>query len=397
MSVAVAAQAQAYVTAVYDTHIASLRASSHLLSLDGEEIEVSFDELSHTTHMYSYTLIHLNADFTPDNLLSSEYLQGFTTLDITDYEHSFNTQQLYTHYRFNFPNEDMRPTIGGNYAIIIYEDGRQEAPIATVCLSVVDESEVNLTAEVRSQTDIEFNGRYQQLEVEASLRGRRYISPDEFTLVVVQNGRIDNRITGPRPTYVDGSSLRWQHCRSLIFEGGNEYRHFDIASLYFKSSEVDQIHFDQTYYHAILFPSDIRANANYSYEPDANGSSVINAERVSDPATEADYMFVHFILPADNPWFDGQIYILGDGWYNLFTPSNRMRYNNEHHAYEVSTYLKQGGYEWQYAFVQKGNAGATLQRVEGSHWETGNTYVLYLYHRAPGARYDNLIAIKEVK
>lgn len=379
----------------------SLTPGNEVLTLAGvksgkEALEVSWDEMSHEVKMYSYTVRHLNADWTEDNLNTTEYLQGFTTADVTDYEHSFNTQQLYTHYRFTFPNEDMCPTLSGNYAIIIYEDGRQESPVATACFSIV-EPLTKLKANVRSNTDIELSGRYQQLDIEMETSGVRNISPDEFRLVVEQNGRLDNRVFAPKPTYVSSNQLSWKNCRSLIFEGGVEYQHFDIASVYFMGHNVDKLHFDHTFYHAFLFPSEVRAQRSYLSEPDADGAYVINAERTDYDDTEADYMFVHFLLPAEQPWFDGHIYLLGKAWGNRFTPENRMTYDNEHHCYTASCYLKQGGYEWQYAFVQKGAQQATLQRVEGSHWQTSNTYRISVYHRPVGSRYDQLIGVYEVR
>ena len=390
----VAAPTYTYTTQVIQKNIKTLRLSQDLLYINSDDvINISFDELSHNVHQYSYTVYHLNADKSRDDLNSNEYLHGFSRADITDYSFSFNTQQLYTHYQFSFPNEDMQPTLTGNYAIVIYEDGQEEKPIATAVFYVVSQN-AQITANVRSNTNIELSGRYQQLDIDVSLFDVRHLSPNEFTLVVEQNNRHDNRVYAPRPTYIESSALHWKDCRELIFEGGNEYQHFDISSVYFKGNNVDQIYFDHTYYHAFLFPSEIRSDAPYLSEPDGDGSFVINAERTDDDDTDADYMFVHFILPCSTPWFDGSIYLLGDAWHNLLTDDNRMRYDNEHKAYTLSCYLKQGGYEWLYGFLPKGASRTTLQRVEGSHWQTGNTYRIFLYHRPFGERYDKLIGIQ---
>ena len=54
-------------------------------------LEISFDELSHEVRQYTYSLLHLNADGTESSLNSAEYVSGFTTQDITQYEHSLNT------------------------------------------------------------------------------------------------------------------------------------------------------------------------------------------------------------------------------------------------------------------------------------------------------------------
>lgn len=373
---------------------------------DGQVLEISFDQLSHETHAYSYTLVHLNADGTPSSLSQNEYIRGFNSLDITDYEHSFNTQQLYTHYRFTFPSDDMQPLLSGNYALLIYEDGRREDVRLSVMIRIAEPT-VSIRPTLRSNTDIEYAGRYQQLDIDLLLQGTRVVSPDEITLCVEQNGRTDNRAFAVRPTYVEPDRLRWVNCKPLIFEGGNEYQHFDIASEYFMGNNIDRITFDhqEQAYHALLFTSENRAAAPYLTEPDMDGQFVVNRERTDDDDTEADYMWVYFTLPAEQPWLDGAVYLLGDAWQNAFTPANRMHYDEQQQAYVCRTLLKQGGYQWQYAFLTKqgrlskgtGLSGATLQRTEGSHWQTGNTYRIYIYHRPFGSRYDRLIGVEELK
>ena len=131
--------------------------------IDGSEaentLEISFDEMSHDVHQYSYRVLHCHIDWTESDISSYEYVDGFTTADIVDYEHSMNTQQAYTHYSFAFPNEDMQLKASGNYVVQIYEDGDQEQVVAEVCFRVV-EPLVGIETNIRANTDIEFNGRY---------------------------------------------------------------------------------------------------------------------------------------------------------------------------------------------------------------------------------------------
>lgn len=361
-----------------------------------EQLEISFDELSHDTHNYTYTVLHLNADGTESSLSSGEFLRGFTTQDITDYMTSLNTQQLYTHYSFLFPNDDMQPTVSGNYALKIYEDGDRDNVVAYVCFSVV-EPMVNIDVNVRGNTDIELSGRYQQLDIDVSFKDVNIVNPaGDITLLVRQNGRTDNEVFNPKPTYVENHRLRYINQKQLIFEAGNEFRHFDIASQYFKGYNVDKIHFDRNYYHAFLFPDEVRAESPYLTEYDANGQYVVHAEKVEDDDTEADYMWVHFLLPTANPWFTGGVFVSGDLTYNCFMPDNRMQYDNEHKAYVLSLYLKQGAYDYQYLLLEKGKTHATTFTVEGSYWQTQNEYTVYVYYHPFGSRADRLIGVKRL-
>ena len=221
--------------------------SRPVLRLGGDEVlDISFDQLSHEVHYYTYTLRHLDYDWSADDLSSQEYLSGFLTAEITDVGTSVTTQQPYTHYRFTFPNDDMRPTISGNYVLIIYEDNDPDKVVATACFSVV-ESGASIQAKVRGNTDIEYSGRYQQLDVDVLLNAPYSTMDARFSaLVVEQNNRTDNMVVSTKPTYIEPQRLRWQNNRTLIFEGGNEYRHFDISSEYFMGQGVDHISFDHS-------------------------------------------------------------------------------------------------------------------------------------------------------
>lgn len=362
-----------------------------IIELNSSEVyEISFDELSHESHTYTYTVYHCNADWTMSDLNSNEYLQGFTTLDIDDYEYSLNTQQLYTHYRFSLPNDDMRLKLSGNYAVRIYEDGDMEKTVAWVCLSLV-EPQVGISHVVRSNTDIELNKRFQQLDFDVNLKGYNVRDAfSELTILVRQNNRLDNEVYVTKPTFVESNRLRYMNNKNLIFEGGNEYRTVDILSEYILGTGVEKVSFDRTYYHAMLTPAEAMTNS-YVTAYDVNGQMVVNRDGSDDSDVEADYMWVHFTFPMQQPFFDGMLYVGGDLNYNLLDKNSRMTYDNETRQYVYAQYLKQGGYNYQYWFLPKGNTKATLQRTEGSYWQTQNEYTIYVYHRAWGERYDKLV------
>ena len=395
--------AQIY-TRVYNEHIRTLRvlpARAFLVLENGivdgsnpdNTLHISFDEMSHDVHFYTYTLEMANSD-----LLSGEYLQGFTTRDITDYEHSLNTTREYTHYRFDFPNEDMTLTKSGDYILHIYEDGNPDNQVADVSFSVV-EPLVKIDAKVRANTDIEFNGRYQQLDIDVNTTALDLRDPNEVRVVVSQNNRSDNTVYLSQPTFVEPNRLRYINNRGLIFEGGNEYHHFDAFSTYYAGSGIDRVFFSNGDYQVALFPNEIQTG-QYIHEFDSDGRFVVNAERTTDSDTEAEYMWVHWTLPMDKPFFDGALYVGGDMFNNEFNLRNRMQYDNAAKCYWLTALVKQGGYDFQYWFDEKVKGerlkvkGTTTQRVDGSYWQTENEYTVYVYWRPFGARYDRLVGVQ---
>ncbi len=374
-------------TRVFHENVRTLRVAREVLTLDEPEpLHISFDEMSHDVHFYTYSVQMLHSD-----LLSGEYLRGFTTQDIDHYEHSINTSREYTHYWFDFPNEDMALTKSGQYRITIYEDGNPDNKVAEVDFCVV-EPLVKIDASVRAHTDIEFNGRYQQVDIDVALDPTVSAQPTEFRVVVTQNNRLDNAVTLTQPTFVEPRRLRYINNKALIFEGGNEYHHFDAFSCFYAGHGIDRVFHENNDYQVVLFADEIQ-QGTYIHEFDSDGRYVVNAERTNDPDTEAEYMWVHWTLPAANPFFDGALYVGGDLFGNEMNLRDRLQYDNDTKCYWLTALVKQGGYDYQYWFVPKGDKKTTTQRVDGSYWQTENEYAVYVWWRPFGARYDRLVGV----
>lgn len=398
----------------FNEYVRTLRVERRVLVLqdgvvDGSDpdntLHVSFDEMSHDVRFYSYTVQMLNggmgANSSPNaGILSSEYLQGFTTQDITDYEHSMNTSREYTHYWFEFPNPEMVVTKSGSYRITVYEDGNPDNKVAEIDFCVADPM-VQLDAKVRNNTDIELSGRFQQLDIDINTTALDLRDPREVRLVVTQNNRLDNSVELTQPTFVEPKRLRYINNKSLIFEGGNEYHHFDAFSTYYAGTGIDRILYESGDYHALLFADEL-TTGTYLQAFDSNGRFVVNAERTSDDDTEAEYMWVHWVLPVEKPWFDGALYVGGDIFCNELNLRNRMQYDADAKCYWLTSLVKQGGYDYQYWFVPKKqssivNQKTTTQRVDGSFWQTENEYTVYVFWRPFGARYEQLVGVKTVR
>lgn len=68
-----------------------------------EHITISFDELAEDVTYLQYSLIHCNADWRPSDLSDLEYLDGFNTNSVEEYEFSTATFAHYVHYRITLP------------------------------------------------------------------------------------------------------------------------------------------------------------------------------------------------------------------------------------------------------------------------------------------------------
>ncbi|MGM9746616.1 MAG: DUF5103 domain-containing protein [Paludibacteraceae bacterium] len=361
-----------------------------------QQIRIAFDELSYESRSFTYKIVHCNADWTPSALSEVEYIDGFYDGIISDYAQSTNTITLYTHYQLFVPNDELRLRVSGNYAVLIAENNDFDHLAAVACFSVVD-SRIAVTGTVRPNTDIELANRYQQLDFELDTRGYEIRDPfNELKVTVRQNQRWDNAVNNLQPTYTSATTQVYKNNRQLIFEGGNQYRSIDFSSEYTYGAGIDRIVFDREQFHVLLTPSELRTGRGVAQGDDANGRYLVNRQLSDDSDSEADYMWVHFVLPMDEPFFTGSVYLLGELCGNDIGEAARMTYDFAEHAYIKSLLLKQGGYNFQYLYVPKGSATGSLQPTEGSYWQTENAYTIYVYHRAWGERYDRLVAVKTV-
>ena len=367
-----------------------------IVSLNPEDyLEISFDELTHQYHRYIYKITHCNADWSPSGLSEIEYLNGFNNNTIDDYKNSFNTTMQYTHYKLFLPNDDVQITASGNYILTVYDDNENDKPILNACFSVI-EKQVGVSATVSSNTDIDTNASHQQVSFNINYNGYNISNPfNELKVQVFQNQRWDNMITNITPTYQSPGLLQYVHNQNLIFDAGNEYRRFEITNVHYATQGVNYIRFFDPYYHAVLFPDEARRN--YSFDVDQNGRFYIRYNLAEDNETEADYLFVHFTLDWEEPLTGGNFYLQGEFTNDRFIPSYKLTYNPEAHAYESVQLLKQGAYNYMYLFVPDGSTKGETGPAAGNFYVTENEYMILVYHRPFGGRYDKLVGMQTVK
>lgn len=368
-----------------------------MLGDDDSHITIAFDELTEERRYMRYELIHCDARWRPEGLVTSEFLDGFNEGSIEDYDYSRATLVHYVHYSVTIPNKDIRITATGNYMVRIYDESNPDATLLRARFSVSDFS-AEMLPSVSSLTDIDANRRHQQVSLTADLRHVADLSDpySEITLTVSQNGRNDNEVILTTPQRVGGSKVYYEHLRPLIFPAGNEYRRFETVSTTYPGMGVERITYHHPVYHMDLYADAPRAFSPYSYDSTQHGRFFVReADSPDDSDTAADYVTVYFSL--EMPELSGaDIFIDGDMTQRRFDPSSRMVYNHATGRYEQSLILKQGAYNYQYLTVPSGSMRGQTAPVEGDFHQTVNEYTIRMYHRPRGARYDRLIGVTRI-
>ena len=353
-----------------------------------KQLLVSFDDLDADIKNYYYTIVHCNSDWTASDLMESEYISGFTDEPITDYEFSFNTIQKYTHYTFNFPDDNLKPILSGNYVFKIFEEGGE-----TIAYKRFMILETKLTIEAKVRRATLADDRNTKHEIDFTIKHPNLVVADPFAdikVTIKQNNKEDNSITGLTPIFVKNNELVYDYEDDNTFLGNNEFRHFDIKSLRFQSDRIKEITYDSTYNHVYLFNDRKRPFDRYSIEPDINGKFLIKSQEGWKTAIEADYAFVHFTLPVDQVSYGG-LYVIGGFSDWQLKDEFRLRYNAKQRRYEGNIYIKQGYYNYHYALNDTITKRVDVSFIEGTHYQTRNDYYVYVYYRAIGDRYDRFV------
>ena len=358
-----------------------------------EKLLLNFDLLADQPEAYYYTLIHCDKDWNKSDIFPNDYMTGFTENPLEDYANSFNTTVSYIHYKLSFPNDKIGIILSGNYILEIYPSGKPEEPAITQRFIVTEDlAGINVTAhrpqmtkENNASQQVDFNVTYSGLEINDPYR-------DLFAFIL-QNGRWDNAKRNLKPDFYGNNELKYNSLSDKnIFPGGNEFRYFDIKSIRYKSEYVSRIDYVIPNYNVYLYPSENREFKPYFYWQDFNGKYFVAFQEGKKPDIEADYVNVYFTLPSDQIIPGGKMYVFGslNNW--AFDKNNVMNYNSLRKEYECTMLLKQGWYNYEYAFLKNGENKGTSTLFEGSHYETENDYIVLIYYRNPHERYDRVIS-----
>jgi len=357
-----------------------------------EKLVLNFDLLGDRIETYYYTFTHCDKDWNRSDIFPADYLEGFPENPIEDYETSFNTTVNYIHYSLIFPNDRISLRLSGNYILLVYPEGQPGNPVLTRRFIITEDAvSINvqthrprMTADLNTSQQVDFNVDYSRVKINDPYR--------DIYAFILQNGRWQNAKMNLKPEFYGNNQLTYSSLsESNVFQGGNEYRYFDIKSIRYNSEYVRRIDFMFSKYNVYLFPSENREFKPYFYWQDFNGKYYIAIQEEKDPDTDADYVYVYFTLPSKYPVEGGRMYVSGalNNW--EFDSNNLMAYNPETAAYECAILLKQGWYNYEYVFIDTNTNNGVATKFEGSHYETENDYTVLIYYRNPRERFDRVL------
>ena len=359
-------------------------------------MQLHFDDLSATVKNYNYTFVLCDANWQPADLSPFDFLEGFTQGRLSQYRSSSVAKTKYIHYQALLPERSCMPKLSGNYLLKVYLNG-DTSKLAFARRVLVLNNILPVGAKVTQPYNSQMFLTHQKVQFTVDKTKLNILNPpQQLKVVVLQNFRWDNAVTGLQPTFMRANMYEYSSDNNCVFAGGREYRWVDLRSFRFQTENVDSADLNASPFNVWLRPDPQRANLRYLTYVDLNGFYQISASDVNNPWWQGDYANVHFEFVPQNPleFANKQVYMIGElATGNCDNAECVMDYNAEKKVFEKTLLLKQGYYYYTYVskiLNDKKNTTETAD-TEGNYSETENSYTILVYYRGLSDRADELV------
>ena len=350
--------------------------------------QLQFDDLYGDEANYYYQIVHCDYDWKKSQLSPAEYIQGFDDQRIQEYYNSFNTLQIYSHYKLTFPNKFTQFLVSGNYILKIVNEAKE---VVFSRKFVLYEDLVSVPIQIKRARNLKDIYGKQNLDFAIKSQTIQFQSPlQNVKITLLKNGQFNSSINNVKPMYTMGNDLIYKYDVETQFWAGNEFLFFENKNIQAASNSVAFVD-SKGVYNSHLYTNNSRANNIYTYYPDINGNFVVKNINAENNELEADYAWVYFSFSA--PAYFGKSDIYVTGMFNNFalTAENKMEYNKDKAIYEKAIMIKQGFTNYQYTISDVKGTVDEENNLDGNFWQTENNYSILVYYRENGQRYDRII------
>jgi hypothetical protein len=327
-------------------------------------------------------------------LMSVEYLRGFQSDDIRDFEQSAGTRLRYTHYTYRFPNRTIDFTRSGNFILRVTEPGDERAILFERAFFISEETaEVDLA--IQSGLGAGIGGPF--LQPVARVRPpAQFASPIfEYDVCFARNGRFDVTRCADEPTLLGASLYQFFLPRQRSFGPPGPRYPLDLSVLG-AGPQVAAVDLSTTPFRITLSPDDARFSTAFFDDDLLTGQSIVRAavRDASRPATDAEYVETTFqYVPQDQEPAAGAVILSGsfNGW--AIDPRFALTWDDGDRVYRGQFLIKQGLHAYTY-FVD--DPVEQERRERSADLGIPSVYTAMVYLHDPAYNTDRLVSVQNV-
>ncbi|MFZ9045867.1 MAG: type IX secretion system plug protein domain-containing protein [Cyclobacteriaceae bacterium] len=355
----------------------------------GSSAVLRFDLLESDFRYISMKILHCNADWSRSVLRDLEFLEVYNEFPVRDYNFSQTNYSDYTTYRAELP----QLTKPGNYIFQVYDEDSDEI-LFNKRVSVY-KTAMGINVSLERADNPSWRNSHHKIDYTINLMGLNVINPlQDLKVYVIQNNNWANLIEPIPPMEIDlGNGVisytSYENLNSI--PAINEFRFFDTRTISNRGLRVQDQYLIKGQPQVILEQDNSKFAKAYSeaFQEDFDGFFKIGNNDFLETSLNTEYVNVNFNLKS--PPENGTVYVTGrfNNWEkNLI---NQMVYDSLSQSYKAKLLMKQGYYNYRYEIISQ---ELDFYHFEGSHFQTRNTYEVYVYYREPGTVYDQLAGYK---
>jgi hypothetical protein len=353
----------------------------------GQKLELSFDYLGQQSRQFLVEVSHRTQQWTKSGIGPSTYLDSFFQTYIQESKASFTNRPSYQHVEYEFPNDQLRPVVSGNYLLEIYS--YENGNLLFSMPFFITENEGSIKTRVESLFAQRSDGR-PLAQPFSTYRYPDFVEYPQFDLSIsfAANqfwGRMKE--AGFLDTISPGE-LNGHLQRDQAFLGNYEFKLLDLRSFDVNAKQILD-------YQPSLSPPKVTLRRDIQ-KLDTN-PRLVGLASLGLPIDNrsSQYAEVAFSLDAEAsipPSSD--IYVVGhfNNW--MINELNKLSYNDNSGLWTGRALVKQGEYAYKYVLVTNGTIDDLS--LDQGFLSPQQEYLTFIYFKDPKRNYDRILKVDRI-
>lgn len=349
-----------------------------------QKLVLSFDYLSEQNKQFRVEVSHRTQTWQESAISPSVYLDSFFQTYIQGSRESFTQQPAYQHMEYVFPNQQLKPTVSGNYLLEVYnyqdgsllfsmpffiveDEGRLQTRVETIFAQRQDGRAIDqLFSTYRYPLFVEFpqfdlSISYAQNRFWGRMREAGYVN-------TFGQGEISGHLNR-QDAFISEYEIKILDLRSFTPDGRNILEYDPSTSPPTVILQRDIQHFDTNPFHSPPF--------GFGFPIDDRSSN---------------YARVVFALETDSSVAStANIYLVGDFNNWMINDQNKMTYDHQQRLWKGEALIKQGEYAYKYVLLQNGVIDDLA--LDHGFLATRQQYLTFIYFKDPTYNFDRLLQV----